>query len=74
MRSKPTVKCPARLVGTPNQVIKIKRGGQGKISGSGPSGYKTRPARLLSRSLADMASQYRHRKAPTKALKQKEVT
>lgn len=32
--------------------IWIKRGGTGKTSGSGPSGWKLRPARLLSRSLA----------------------
>jgi hypothetical protein len=37
----------------PAREIKIKRGGQGRISGSGPSGYKMNPAKLLSRSLAE---------------------
>lgn len=35
MRSVPSVRCPAKLVGTPGQIIKIKRGGPGKnISGA----------------------------------------
>lgn len=59
---KPAKKCPKNLIGTPLQIIKIKRGGTGKMSGSGPTGYKTKPARLLARSLADMARQYRARK------------
>jgi hypothetical protein len=53
MHSRPSVKCPAQLVGTPLQIVKLKRGGQGRISGSGPSGYKVNPAKLLSRSLAE---------------------
>jgi len=53
MRSKPSVTCPAVLVGTPQQTVKIKRGGVGRQSGSGPSGYKTNPAYMLARALAD---------------------
>lgn len=37
----------------------IKRGGIGKMSGNGPSGWKLTPAHVLSRSLADMASKYK---------------
>ena len=33
--------------------IWIKRGGSGKMSGSGPSGWKLRPAKRLARSLAE---------------------
>lgn len=51
--------CPQSLIGTPQQTIKIKRGGTGKTSGSGPSGYKLKPARVLSRSLAMMAADNR---------------
>ena len=42
---------PAAKVHHINEIW-IKRGGTGKTSGSGPSGWKLRPARLLSRSLA----------------------
>lgn len=37
----------------------LKRGGIGKMSGNGPSGWKLTPAHVLSRSLADMASKYK---------------
>ena len=53
MHSTPSVPCPAKLIGTPQQNVKLKRGGTGRTSGSGPTGYKTNPAKLLSRSLAD---------------------
>ncbi len=53
MHSKPSVTCPAKLIGTPQQNVKLKRGGVGRQSGNGPSGYKTNPAKLLSRSLAE---------------------
>lgn len=35
--------------------IWTKRGGDGKMSGSGPSGWKLRPAKRLARSLAERA-------------------
>jgi hypothetical protein len=50
--------CPQSVIGTPQQTIKIRRGGMGKLSGSGPSGWKLRPARVLSKSLSEMASKY----------------
>ena len=55
---RPTVRCPANLIGTPQQTIKIKRGGAGQTSGSGPSGWKKRPRAVLCRSLAEMARHY----------------
>lgn len=62
MRGRCGVICPNKIVGTPNQEIWVKRGGDGKTSGSGPSGWKTTPARLLARSMAEMAAKYRTRK------------
>lgn len=53
--------CPPSHIGTPNQVIWIKRGGVGK-SGSGPTGYKTRPARVLARAMAELARRYAPKK------------
>ena len=57
------VLCPPNLVGTPLQTIRIKRGGTGRVSGNGPSGWKLRPSKVLARSLADMAMTYRARKS-----------
>lgn len=61
MHSKPSVKCPANIVGTPLQFVKLKRGGTGQMSGSGRSGWKTRPAAMLAHSLSEMARTYRGR-------------
>lgn len=36
-----------------NLTIKIKRGGVGRMSGSGPSGRRAKPSRLLQRALAE---------------------
>ena len=55
------VMCPPKLVGTPGQTIKIARGGQ-STSGSGPSGWKLRPSKVLSTSLAKLAADHRARK------------
>jgi hypothetical protein len=38
-----------------NLTIKIKRGGVGRVSGSGPSGSKATPRALLQRTLRDRA-------------------
>jgi len=54
------VMCPERMIGTPQQVIKLRRGGPGH-SGNGPSGYKMKPARVLARSLAALAAAARAR-------------
>lgn len=59
---RPVVRCPDNKIGTPNQTIKIKRGGTGGSGNAGPVGWKTRPSVRLNRALADMAAQYRHRK------------
>jgi hypothetical protein len=53
--------CPPNVIGTPAQQIKIKRGGPGK-SGAGASGWKLRPAKVLARTMADMARNYRAKK------------
>jgi hypothetical protein len=53
------------LIGTPQQIIKIKRGGTGQMSGSGPSGKKLKPARVHARAMAEMAAKYRGRKGKT---------
>jgi hypothetical protein len=53
--------CPKNLIGTPFQTIKVRRGGPGRVSGSGPSGWKLRPAKVLARSLAEMAASTRAR-------------
>lgn len=37
----------------PAREVWVKRGGTGKTSGSGPTGYKTNPAYMLARSLAE---------------------
>lgn len=37
-------------------VVKMKRGGTGRMSGSGPSGCKATPRALLARSMADRAN------------------
>lgn len=55
MKGRGAVKCPRAFVGTPNQTIWINRGGTGRMSGSGPTGRKTRPAAMLARSLAERA-------------------
>lgn len=52
MKGRSGVICPAHLVGTPQQTIKLKRWGAGK-SGQGPTGWKLRPAKVLARSLAE---------------------
>jgi hypothetical protein len=62
MKGRCGVTCHDKDVGTPRQTIQIKRGGMGKASGEGPQGWKLRPARLLSRSLAEMAVKYRKTK------------
>jgi hypothetical protein len=59
---RPAVKCPAPWIGTPQQTIWIPRGGSSKGSGSGPSGYKLKPARILARALAEQARNVRARK------------
>lgn len=58
MKGKAGVICPDNLVGTPGQIIKIRRGGPGK-SGAGPLGWKATPRKMLSKALADMARTYR---------------
>lgn len=73
MHSKPSVKCPASVIGTKGQIIKLKRGGKGGTSGSGPSGWKVRPAAVLQRSLADMAAAYRSRRMPQHVALQKKA-
>lgn len=40
--------------------IKLKKYGNGHKH-DGPAGYKTRPARLLARAMAEVASKYRER-------------
>jgi len=57
--ARPAVKCPDRLIGTPGQIIKIKRGGTGQMSGNGPSGWKLRPNAVHCRAMAEMAKQYK---------------
>ena len=57
--ARPAVICPERLIGTPGQIIKIRRGGTGQMSGSGPSGWKLRPNAAHSRAMAEMAMQYK---------------
>ena|SRR5579859_2030976 len=73
---RPAVQMPDHLIGLPvpdshwtGKVIKIPRGGKGQQSGSGPSGWKLRPAKKLARSLADMAAQYRKRGSQALAAK-----
>lgn len=61
MHARGPLMCPPKLVGTPMQTIKIRRGGASS-SGSGASGWKNRPSKVLARSLADMALKYRARK------------
>lgn len=60
------VKCPPKLVGTKQQEVWIKRGGIGHQSGSGPSGSKLKPARVLARSLANMARAHKPKGKDTK--------
>jgi hypothetical protein len=67
---RPVKRCPPSLIGKPvpnstwtGPVILIKRGGTGQQSGSGPSGWKLRPAARLARSLAEMARPYKVRGA-----------
>ena len=57
--ARPAVICPERLLGTPQQIIKIKRGGTGQTSGSGPLGWKLRPNAVHSRAMAEMAITYK---------------
>ncbi len=55
------IMCPLKDRCTPRQSIWIKRGAikGGNGGGQGPTGYKLRPARVLARSLADMASSHK---------------
>ena len=53
--------CPPEMVGTDQQTIWIRRGGNGRVSGAGPSGHKLKPAKVLARSLAEMARGIRAR-------------
>ena len=57
--ARPAVICPERLIGTENQIIKIRRGGSGQTSGSGPSGWKLKPNAVHCRAMAEMALQYK---------------
>lgn len=68
MKGHGPVKCSQSLIGTPGQIRWIRRGG-GSSSGSGPSGWKLKPSRLLSRSLAEMAIKYRALRKPAKVKK-----
>jgi len=58
MKGRGPLKCPIKLIGTPNQQLWIRRGGASS-SGSGPAGWKLKPARQTARSLAEMAAKYR---------------
>lgn len=65
MHTKGPVICKPHELGTALQIYKRKKWKNGREN-SGPSGYKVRPARQLSRALAHQASLYRNRgrKAP----------
>lgn len=39
--------------------IWVPRGGDGKTSGAGPSGWKLRPAKVLARKLAEAAANFK---------------
>lgn len=53
MKGKCGVIASANAVRGGNLTIKLKRGGTGGTGGSGPTGYKTKPSRLLHRALAE---------------------
>lgn len=57
---RPYKKCPENLIGTKQQIIKVKRGGPG-TSGHGASGWKLRQSKVLAKALAEQASRARHR-------------
>jgi len=60
MKAKGPVWCRPKDIGTPNQIIKRKRGGTGK-SNSGPTGWKNKPGRILAQAIAKSAAQVRAR-------------
>lgn len=62
MRGRGPVYCRQSVIGTKSQTIWLKRGGKGQQSGSGPSGHKLRPAKVLARSLAAMASAHQSKR------------
>jgi hypothetical protein len=61
MKGRGPVKCPPNLIGTKAQTLWIRRGAikGGNGGGSGATGWKNRPARVLARALAEMASKYK---------------
>lgn len=61
MHTKGPVYCRPHEVGTPMQEYKRKKWGNGK-QGSGPTGYKLRPARLLAKAMAEQANKYKSRR------------
>jgi len=61
MKTRAPVYAPQSVWGTEGQEYWRRRGGPGK-SGSGPSGWKLKPAKVLARAMAEMAANYRTRK------------
>lgn len=50
--ARPAVRCPAKLIGTPGQVIKIKRGGKGLSNNSGSKDKRHYTAILAENAMA----------------------
>lgn len=61
MNGRGPVLCHAKDIGAPQQTIWIRRGSTNKREGAGPLGWKLRRARILSRSLAEMAIKFKPR-------------
>jgi hypothetical protein len=55
MRGRGGVTASRSQVAAGNRTIKIKRGGVGRMSGSGPSGRRATPRAILARTLRDRA-------------------
>jgi len=53
MKGKGGVTASPNRVRSGDLTVKIKRGGVGGTGGAGPTGYKTKPSRLLHRALAE---------------------
>lgn len=56
-----SILCAAKDIGTERQIIRIKRGGKGGSSDSGPVGRKARPAAIRNRAFAELARKYTKR-------------
>lgn len=60
MRSHAPVFCPKKLIGTPLQIVWLKKWKNGSQN-SGPVGWKKKPAALFRRAMAERARATRNR-------------